>query len=146
MTYTSATLIAFFSEFTRTAGHRTITPLEIDLGGEIYGLCAVQPEVIFSARTFAFTGASTKGTRYKIEALVARLGGIVCGVEAHLDYLIVGANGNPAWAYSCYGRKVEKVKHLRRDGGAKTLIVYESDFWDAVAVAGGDTASRRQVD
>ena len=47
------------------------------------------------------------------------------------DFLIIGADGNPCWAYACYGRKVEKAVHLRKQG-SRLLIVHENDFWDAV--------------
>ena len=53
-------------------------------------------------------------------------------VSAKLDYLIIGADGNPCWAYACYGRKVEKAVDLRKTG-SRLLLVHENDFHDAVA-------------
>ncbi len=47
------------------------------------------------------------------------------------DYLIVGNAGNPCWAYSCYGRKIEQAVDLRKAGG-KIKIVNEIDFWDVL--------------
>jgi len=52
-------------------------------------------------------------------------------VSTKTDYLVVGNAGNPCWAYSCYGRKIEEAMTLRREG-AKVQIVNETDFWDAV--------------
>lgn len=52
-------------------------------------------------------------------------------VVHELDYLIIGADANRAWAYSCFGRKVEKAIELRKRGH-KLLIVHEVDFWDAL--------------
>ncbi len=49
-------------------------------------------------------------------------------------YLVVGADGNPCWAYACYGRKVEDAVKRRRKG-PQLIIVHEYDFWDAVADA-----------
>ena len=47
-----------------------------------------------------------------------------------VNYLVVCANGNPCWAYACYGRKVEQaVKHRRQ--GVPIVLVHENDFWDA---------------
>ncbi len=46
------------------------------------------------------------------------------------DDVIIGANGNPTWAYACYGRKIEAAIRLRRIGHP-LLIVHEIDFWDA---------------
>ena len=64
--------------------------------------------------------------------MIASLGGTLrSSVFAKTDYLIVGNSGNPCWAYACYGRKIEEAVTLRR-AGAKTIIVNETDFWDAV--------------
>lgn len=49
-----------------------------------------------------------------------------------VNYLIVGAEGNPCWKFSCYGRKVEKAVELRKEG-SRLLIIHELDFHDAVA-------------
>lgn len=46
------------------------------------------------------------------------------------DFLVVGADGNPCWAFACYGRKVEMAIDYRKQG-CKLLIVHENDFWDA---------------
>lgn len=47
------------------------------------------------------------------------------------EYLLVGNEGNPCWAFSCYGRKVEKAMELRKKG-VNILIVHEDDFWRVV--------------
>ena len=52
-------------------------------------------------------------------------------VSKKTNYLIVGDDGNPCWAYACYGRKVEKAINLRKEG-AQIIIVHENDFWDEV--------------
>jgi hypothetical protein len=57
---------------------------------------------------------------------------VVESVSPDLDYLIVGVGGNPCWAYSSYGRRIEKALELRRQG-SKLLIVHESDFFIALA-------------
>ena len=49
------------------------------------------------------------------------------------DYLIVGNEGNPCWAFSCYGRKVEKAVELRKKG-SNIQIINEDDFWNALAL------------
>jgi len=53
-------------------------------------------------------------------------------VTRRVNYLVVGADGNPCWAYACYGRKVEKTVALRKKGSA-ILIVHENDVHDAIA-------------
>jgi hypothetical protein len=102
-------------------------PRELSLSG----VCAVCPEISFDGRRFCFTGDSAKGSRDRLEGLVTHFGGVVSpSVTRELDFLIVGSQGNPCWAFACYGRKVEKAVHLRRQGH-RVLIVHENDFWDA---------------
>lgn len=61
-----------------------------------------------------------------------RLGGdAVPTVSGKVDYLVIGADGNPCWMYACYGRKVERAISLRREG-AKLMIIHELDFHDAL--------------
>lgn len=96
------------------------------------GICAMCPEISFHGKTFCFTGQSYHGPRAELVDTVEQLGGIYrTGVTKKTDYLVVGNAGNPCWAYSCYGRKIEEAVRLRKDG-AKVQIVNETDFWDAV--------------
>lgn len=129
-------LKAFFSEFTAVMDDRIITSPVIADGANIVGLCAVCPEIEFSESTFCFTGASSRYTRKELAATVERLGGTFApNVTKSVRYLIIGADGNPCWAYACYGRKVEKAVELRKSG-VRVMLVHENDFHDAVADAG----------
>ena len=68
----------------------------------------------------------------KLNLIITELNGnFSSGVSGKTDYLIIGNNGNPCWAYSCYGRKVEQAITQRKKG-KKVIIMHESDFWDAV--------------
>ena len=123
----------FFSEFIAITDNKTIVSPKVAEGSSLVGLCAVCPEVSFDGTKFCFTGASSKYSRREFTDLVTRLGGdVVSSVTAGLDYLIIGADGNPCWAYACYGRKVEKAVELRKQG-AHILLIHEHDFHDAVA-------------
>lgn len=123
----------FFTEFTAILDGRTIVSPKLIIGGNIVGLCAVCPQISFSDRHFCFTGTSYKYTRSELSKLIKELGGkVVNSVSAKLDYLIIGADGNPCWSYACYGRKVEQAVELRKLG-ARLLLVHENDFHDAVA-------------
>lgn len=123
----------FFSEFIAVLDERTIVSPSISEGSTLVGLCAVCPEVEFDGSKFCFTGASTRYTRVMLADTVNRLGGeVVPTVSAKVNYLVIGADGNPCWAYACYGRKVEKAVELRKSG-VRVLIVHENDFHDAVA-------------
>jgi len=96
------------------------------------GICAVCPVIEFPDHVFCFTGASTRAVRRDIAEQITRRRGVFKeGVSRDLHYLVVGAAGNPCWAFSCYGRKVEQAVALRRDGH-KLIIVHEHDFWDAI--------------
>lgn len=126
-------LMAFFSEFTAVLDDRTISNPFFQSDMSITGLCAVCPEINFEGSTFCFTGASERFTRSEFSNLVLRFGGnVVNGVSKKVDYLVIGGEGNPCWAFACYGRKVEKAVSLRREG-ARLLIVHENDVWDAIA-------------
>ncbi len=98
----------------------------------ISGICAICPEITFEGKSFCFTGESYRAKRSEMAEAVRALGGTARGnVSAKTDYLVVGNAGNPCWAYACYGRKIEEAVQLRK-GGAKVIIVNETDFWDAV--------------
>lgn len=129
-------LLSFFSEFSSTFGHRAIelTEAPIDKNLLIKGVCAVCPEMEFENRKICFTGTSKRMPRRKLVELILDKGAIFSkSVTKDLDYLIVGADGNPCWAFSCYGRKVEEAVSLRKRG-ASLMIVHEYDFWDTVGV------------
>ncbi|MBY0436619.1 MAG: BRCT domain-containing protein [Burkholderiales bacterium] len=126
----------FFSEFTGVMDDRTITSPLMLKGTNVVGLCAVCPDIEFTGSTFCFTGASSRYTRLELAATVERLGGLfVTNVSKDVQYLVIGADGNPCWAFACYGRKVEKAVALRKSG-SKLLLIHEHDFHDAVADAG----------
>lgn len=96
------------------------------------GICAYCPEVEIREKVFCFTGESYRSTRAEIKAEIENIGGIFrSSVTKNTDYLVVGNAGNPCWAYSCYGRKIEEAMALRK-AGAKVQIINETDFWDAV--------------
>ena len=97
------------------------------------GICATCPDVRFAGRTFTLTGTSAKATRKDIVGRIAAKGGEFSpNVTERTHYLVVGSGANPCWAFSCYGRKVEKAVELRKSG-VPIVIVHETDFWDAMA-------------
>ena len=121
-----------FSEFTQVCDDRVIKSAPVYENSSIVGLCAVCPELNFNNSWFCFTGASQEYSRKDLANIVTQLGGKITNtVRQDLDYLIIGAEGNPCWAYACYGRKVEAAVNLRKNG-AQLLIVHEHDFHDAV--------------
>jgi NAD-dependent DNA ligase len=129
-------LQGFFADFVSVLDDKTITAPVMITGSTVEGVCASCPEIIFENSVFCFTGASHRYRRSQFEELVEQLGGIpASSVTNKLNYLVIGSEGNPCWAFACYGRKVEKAVELRKQG-ARILIVHENDFHDAVADLG----------
>jgi NAD-dependent DNA ligase len=129
-------LMMFFQEFFLHTGHQAIDLPAADDEMLLVGVCAASPEIRFVDRIFCFTGSSERVSRQALAEQVRRLGGAFSSnMTKQVDYLIVGADGNPCWAYACYGRKVEKAVQLRKQG-SQLLIVHEYDYWDALAEQG----------
>lgn len=121
----------YFNEFTNLNDAELQETINSDTDHvKIGGICAVDPEIDFDGKYFCFTGHSDRSSRAVIAEIIEKLGGIYHNsVIKKTDYLIVGDDGNPCWAYACYGRKVEKAIKLRKDG-SHILIVHENDLWD----------------
>lgn len=130
-------LKAFFANFVDTRASYNVHEFEVKALQSQYsisGICAVCPEIIFENKVFSFTGASTRATRNEIAKIIQNLGGIFNNnVTKNTNYLIVGGDGNPCWAFACYGRKVEKAIELRKRG-IPIIIVHENDFWDEIGI------------
>ena len=125
-------LFKYFSEFVTILDDRSIKSPPLEQSGAIAGLCAVCPQISFHDNTFCFTGASSRYSRQKLTSTVQSLGGkVAMSPSRKVDYLVIGADGNPCWAYACYGRKVERAVELRKSG-VKLMIIHELDFHDAV--------------
>ena len=98
----------------------------------ISGHCTSDPVVTFQEKIFCITGVLKRGSRESLQKEIIRLGGIITEtISRKTDYLIVGDNGNPAWAFACYGRKVEKALSLRKEGHT-IMLVHEFDFSDII--------------
>jgi NAD-dependent DNA ligase len=128
-------LKAFFALFIDTRISYNINEIEMKALQNKYsvsGICAVCPEVTFENKTFSFTGKSSRAKRNEIaEVIIKKDGSFNENVTKKTDYLIVGGEGNPCWAFSCYGRKVERAVQLRKEGSL-IIIVHENDFWDEI--------------
>ena len=98
----------------------------------LFDIFAVSPVISFDDYTFCFTGESKRASREEMKLLAqARGAKVVETVFPELDYLVVGVNENPCWAYCSYGRKIAQAIELRRQG-SQLLIVHESDFFVAL--------------
>lgn len=89
-------------------------------------------ELVVPGHSFCFSGRSATADREEIASRITAAGGrYVTGVSGRTDYLVLGALGNPFWAHSRYGRKVEKAIALRREG-YPIRIIREEDLWKAL--------------
>jgi hypothetical protein len=124
-------LMAYFNEFVNLTDAELSSKIKLETADvTISGICTVDPNVIFAGKTFCFTGLSKKAKRSEIAQQIISLGGIFSNtITKTTDYLIVGDDGNPCWAFACYGRKVEVAVGLRKQGSQISLI-HEYDFWD----------------
>lgn len=127
------TLIGFLGEFVDTTVSLNINKPELDAIKEEYnvdGICASCPTIEIPGKAFCFTGTSSRCTRAEFQNEILSRGGLYHDTpQKKTDYLVVGNDSNPCWAFACYGRKVEKAIALRRKG-VKIVIVHENDFWD----------------
>jgi hypothetical protein len=98
---------------------------------QIPAICTMNANIEFKDKLFCFTGISSKGKRKVVVEQIESLGGIYNDdVVNATNYLILGDKNNPCWAFSCYGRKVEKALDNRK-ARMPIQIVKEVDFWDA---------------
>ena len=128
-------LKAFLSNFIDLTTSYNLSQMDIDKLKSKYsigGICAVCQEIEFEDTLFCFTGESTRACRNDIADVIESFGGYFKNnITNKTRYLIVGNKGNPCWAFSCYGRKIEDAV-ARRKNGQKLVIVNEVDFWDIV--------------
>lgn len=86
---------------------------------------APQPAITFAGKVFLFTGKFEFGTRTKCQQAVRERGGVPSESESAdqlVDYLVVGAKGNPTWAHDGYGRKIEAAVVSRRSCGLPAIV------------------------
>jgi hypothetical protein len=131
-------LLAYFNDFISYSVSKRVTRAIAISRGESApiisraGICAVDPDISVRDRVFVFTGLSERSTRKEIGEKIAIHGGELVETLTNSHYLIVGNMGNPAWAFACYGRKVEKAMQMRK-AGKKIVIANELDLWDAIS-------------
>jgi hypothetical protein len=119
-------------KFLDTKIHKSISYPLNEVEKPIMGICAVCPDVKIAGKTFCFTGKFKNIPRKNLELIVSEYGGIFSEkLTKNVDYLIIGADGNQSWAYSCYGRKVEQAIQYRKEGN-QIIIAHEYDFLDAI--------------
>ena len=87
--------------------------------------------IVLNAKAFCFTGQANL-KRKDLREMLENSGGIFKnGVSHQIDYLVIGNKSNPAWVYATYGRKIEAVMNLKKEGYSISII-NESQFVQAV--------------
>ena len=125
-------LLQFFGEFMEFRGHHALEMTESEGPSLVTGVCAACPEIAFTDRRFCFTGTSERYTRKAFAEKIVQRGAVFSkSVTRDTDYLMIGGAGNPCWAYTCYGRKVEQAIQYRKQG-CSIILVHEYDLWDAL--------------
>ena len=126
-------LKAYLNQFVNLENKKIEKLIEKEiLDVNIAGHCTSDPDIEIDGKTFCITGILKSGNRASLERTISDLGGIPTKrITKKTDYLIVGDNGNSAWAFACYGRKVEKALDMRKNGHTIVLI-HEFDFTDII--------------
>ena len=89
------------------------------------------PKVIFQGKNFCFTGRFETGSRKECEAAVIERGGSTqSGPTRTTDYLVIGSGVSRDWTHTSYGRKIEKVVIMQREGKGRACIISET-HWHA---------------
>lgn len=122
-------LIAVMEDHIDRPGHRVVEVGHVDIARmSLRGICVPDPVLRFDGKRFCFTGRCKRKKRSELMRIVSSRGGVASrSFSLRVDYLVIGAAGNPCWAFSCYGRKIEKALQSRRRGNG-VLLVHEEDF------------------
>ncbi len=95
----------------------------------IDNVCQLDAAIIIPGRSFCFTGKMKHGTRTELSERVKLCRGVVAkNVTLDLDYLVIGADSNPCWMYSTYGRKIEKAIFCNKEKNSQIIIIHENNF------------------
>lgn len=96
------------------------------------GYFQIDPEITIQESLFCITGSSKKYKRKEIAEKIELYGGFLSnGITQKLNYLVVCAERNTCWAFTCYGRKIEEAVQLRKKG-FPIAIVHEYDLYDTL--------------
>ena len=126
-------LMTFLKNFVELGNKETDKSIKnITQDININGICSIDPIITFENKVFCITGILSRETKTELHKTLIELGAkITDGLTRKTDYLIVADNNNPAWAYSCYGRKVEKAVNLRKEGN-QIILIHEFDLYDSI--------------
>ena len=126
-------LLNFCSFFTNEANDSNNLNL---VKGLNEGFFQIDPQIIIQEKTFCITGQSVKFKRKEIAEKIELYGGFITdSVTNTTNYLVVCDEKNDSWAFTCYGKKVEKAIKLRKNG-QQISIIHEFDLYDELQSLG----------
>ncbi|MCG8313415.1 MAG: hypothetical protein MI976_09375 [Pseudomonadales bacterium] len=118
----------FFSSFLGVTSDENVSDADDDVPFSLTGICAAGPDIEFHNKQFCLTGEFSEIDHFKVISRLREQHAILVDEpDANTHYLVVGAGGNPCWAYACYGRKIEAAIELRKQG-VPLMIIHEFDF------------------
>jgi NAD-dependent DNA ligase len=81
------------------------------------------PAIVFTARSFCFTGVFNFGKRDDCLRAVVDRGGVAAkGITRGLNYLVIGNIGSEVWKHSSFGLKIAKAVDYRESGCGISII------------------------
>jgi NAD-dependent DNA ligase len=124
------------NQFSSVSGELTVN---LELLSTVSSICTTDPEITVADRTFCFTGESSQRTRKELAAFVDKHGGQVSdSVTKKTDFLVVCADGSQNWAFTTFGRKIQRAFEMRKSGHTIQLV-QEFDFLDHLRDLGSET-------
>jgi len=89
-------------------------------------ICSPPPQILFSNKSFLFTGTFVYGTRKICQSAIDSLGGVNAKrVNQSLNYLVLGTYVTDSWVHESFGRKIEKAMEYRDSGLPLTIVTEE---------------------
>lgn len=91
--------------------------------------------IVVSGKSFCITGNSLYNTRAEIVEMIKNNGGIIRDDVSHkTDYLLICDEKNSCWAFSSYGRKIEKAIQLQAKPPCNIAFLYEIDLYNHLGI------------
>lgn len=101
------------------SGHNLPTSLPLD---------TPPPAIVFTERSFCFTGVFDFGSRNDCHTAIESRGGLPAkGITKKLNYLVIGNIGSDSWLHSSFGHKIAKAIEYRDDG--VPLFIISEAHW-----------------
>jgi NAD-dependent DNA ligase len=124
----SKLLIQYFNAFSGRTSQVEKVNLINELTSDIYENSNIQ----IHEKTFCLTGESNKYFRKEIFQKIELFGGFASkGVSKKIDYLVICSERNACWAFTNYGRKIEQVINLKKNG-VNIAIIHEDDLMETI--------------